>query len=368
VKVTTYHARSLENQFGNVPAVELRRTESSASGSAYVESAIVLPGRGMNIFQLTAHLPGRGEVAILASPSIEEAQAILRDDYVGSKSYSLGGAILFPYANRVRGTAVSPKEIENEIEIDINGKNYRLPANHQGKLAEAEAHAMHGLILDQVFAAALSESSTKSGISGKADFKTSRWPSEGKLQITAEIKEDGFLLRVLVQNTGAEKMPVGLGWHPYFKILSGLREQAILRIPSAGRLVVDNYDNVFPTGRVQSNHGSDYGFSGKGKTLGNHYLDDCFIDFKRELHGELMVELIDPAFNYGVRVTSSSPAVQALQIYSPVDRAFVGIEPQTNRADPFNPMWKGKSGMLFLNRGESTEYSVHVQVFDFHRN
>ncbi len=362
--MSTYHARSLENHFGGEPAIELKRTESSPLKEAYIQSAIILPGRGMNIFQLTANIPGRGEVEMFASPSLEEAQTILRDDYVGSKSYSLGGAILFPYANRVRGnpTPDGPNGAR-EIEVEIAGKNYRLPANHQGKEPGAEAHAMHGLILDQKFVSTVNESSTKSGVSGKLDFKTPHWPSEGKLQITGEIKEDGFLLRVLAQNTGTEKMPVGFGWHPYFKILSGLREQAILKMPSSNRLLVDNYDNVFPTGRVQSNHGSEYGFSGKGKALGQTYLDDSFIDFKRELHGELIVEMIDPASDYGVRITSSSPAVQAVQIYSPVDRAFVGIEPQTNRADPFNPMWKGKGGMLFLNRGESTEYSVHVQVF-----
>jgi hypothetical protein len=36
-------------------------------------SVTLLPGRGMNVLQITAYIPGKGEVNLLASPSIEGA-------------------------------------------------------------------------------------------------------------------------------------------------------------------------------------------------------------------------------------------------------------------------------------------------------
>ena len=36
-------------------------------------SATLLPGRGMNVLQITAYLPHKGEVSLLASPTLGDA-------------------------------------------------------------------------------------------------------------------------------------------------------------------------------------------------------------------------------------------------------------------------------------------------------
>lgn len=46
------------------------------------------------------------------------------------------------------------------------------------------------------------------------------------------------------------RMPAAIAWHPHFRIPSGDRRQARLRIPACGRVVVDNYDNLFPAGEI----------------------------------------------------------------------------------------------------------------------
>ena len=43
---------------------------------------------------------------------------------------------------------------------------------------------------------------------------------------------------------------MGIGSHPYFSIPSGVRAQARLRIPASKLAVVNNYDDVFPTGQL----------------------------------------------------------------------------------------------------------------------
>jgi len=38
-------------------------------------SVTMLPGRGMNVLQIKAYIPGKGEVNLLASPSVEGRRA-----------------------------------------------------------------------------------------------------------------------------------------------------------------------------------------------------------------------------------------------------------------------------------------------------
>ena len=51
----------------------------------------------MNVFQITAMIPGHGEVPLLVSPPLADANNILsgtHDDINGSASTTLGGALL----------------------------------------------------------------------------------------------------------------------------------------------------------------------------------------------------------------------------------------------------------------------------------
>ena len=53
---------------------------------------------------------------------------------------------------------------------------------------------------------------------------------------------------------------MGIGWHPYFAFPSGDRQQVRLHVPAKGRTLVDNYDNVFPTGKTVRLSGTPYDF------------------------------------------------------------------------------------------------------------
>ena len=59
----------------------------------------------MNLLQIKAFIPGKGEINLLDSPPLPEAKKILDegDDEFGNKAFQLGAAILFPYMNRIRG-------------------------------------------------------------------------------------------------------------------------------------------------------------------------------------------------------------------------------------------------------------------------
>jgi galactose mutarotase-like enzyme len=97
--------------------------------------------------------------------------------------------------------------------------------------------------------------------------------------------------------------------------------------------------------------------------LGDLYLDDCFVDLVID-DARATATLADPAAGLGVRVSASAPPVTAFQVFAPPDKPFVCIEPQSNLADPFGEVWDGwDTGMVVLQSGEQTTYSVRVELF-----
>ena len=159
---------------------------------------------------------------------------------------------------------------------------------------------------------------------------------------------------------------MGIGWHPYFVLPSGNRRQAKLAIPAKERALVDNYDNVFPTGKLVPLTGTPYDFSVPGGApLGELFLDDCFVNLQKNAQGQSTAEIIDPAAKYGIRIRSLSPEISAVQVYAPIDKSFVALEPQFNWADPFSPVWgaKANTGMVTLQPGQTVTYSVQLELF-----
>ncbi|MDB5448454.1 MAG: putative galactose mutarotase [Phenylobacterium sp.] len=350
-------------QIGGAPVVALRADDLPAEGAAFV-SAQVLPGRGLMLLQARLRLPSGEEVDGLVAPPAREAARELDggpDDFAGNKAFSFGGALLAPYANRITGRPVAGAR---EIEATVDGRTLRLPRNWGGKAAGAREYAMHGLILD---AQVPFEQPSPDRVTGRleaGDFG-GRWPSRTQMAFDWRLAAGGLELTVTVRNSGAEPLPFGLGWHPYFALPSGDRRQARLRLPAAARTEVDNYDEVLPTGRVLPVAGGAYDFNaGEGRPLGELYLDDCFTDLVREA-GRAVVEILDPAAAVGLRISSPTPQVKAVQVYAPPDKPFVVVEPQFNLADPYSDVWPGgrDTGMARLEPGESLTYAVRVEPF-----
>lgn len=349
-------------EIGGSPVVRLQA--NPPDGAPGFVSADIAPGRGFLLLRAAVRLPSGQIVAGIQGPAPEDAAQVLDggpDDAFGNKSFSLGGALLAPYANRIRGRELAGSR---EIETQIDGRTWRLPRNWGGKAAGAAQYAMHGLILDAPVAVERLGPDHVEGRLDAGDFG-GRWPSGAEFAFAWRLADGALHLRVEVRNTGAAPLPVGLGWHPYFAIPSGRREQARLRLPAALRAEVDDYDQVLPTGRLLPVAGTDYDFSGQGGgALGDLYLDDCFTALARE-DGHCVVELIDPAAGLGLRIASASPGVKAVQVYAPPEKAFVAIEPQFNLADPFSDIWPADvdTGMVRLAPGERTTYEVSVAAF-----
>ncbi|HUJ32461.1 MAG TPA: aldose 1-epimerase [Candidatus Acidoferrum sp.] len=347
----------------------LVRSRSADKSKPQFLEAVVLPGEGMNLLQLKAFLPGKGDVQVLTTMPLPEAKKYLEtdNDAFGNNSFKLGAAFLLPYPNRIRGT-LSPDG--KTIETTIAGKDWKLPANWAGKNPGAERHAMHGLILTSKFEDVKhhdgAEESSVSAILHGGNFG-GFWMSDTDVTIRIVLKNDSADLYVTTKNVGKEDDPMAIGYHPYFDFPSGDRKQARLHLPAAMRAIVNNYDDVFPTGKVEPVKGTPYDFTAPdGAALRDLFMDDCFLDLKRASSGDaLPIEVTDPAAKYGVRITPLSPRIEAIQVYAPPDKNFVAVEPQYNLADPYNTKIWGKrnTGMVLLKPGESTTWHVKLELF-----
>ena len=91
-------------EIGGEKIVTLTRTPTSTTRPEFT-SITLAPGRGMEVLQITANFPGKGNVDVLASPDMAEIKKMLDVDDTenGDLGYRLGSAFLVPYPNRIRG-------------------------------------------------------------------------------------------------------------------------------------------------------------------------------------------------------------------------------------------------------------------------
>ena len=252
----------------------------------------------------------------------------------------IGGAILLPFANRIRGE-VSPDG--RTLRTRIGGRPVRLPANTGGRMPGAERVAMHGLILasrvDEMHRETTDERDSLRASLQAGDFGGC-WVSATEVDFETVLTSDPFTVVVKARNVGDEPLPMGIGWHPYFALPSGRRDAGASPPPGSWTRTCEQLRRGAAHGQVVPVAGTPYDFSMPGgRALGDLYLDDCFVDLDRSAAGEVAAEIIDPAGSYGLRVVAASPPVSAIQVYAPPGKSFIVLEPQLNRADPFGPQW-----------------------------
>ncbi|HZP05402.1 MAG TPA: aldose 1-epimerase [Terracidiphilus sp.] len=352
-------------EIGGQKIVILHRAAVSTTRPEFT-GVTVMPGRGMEILYITANFPGRGEVNVLASPDLSTAENMLdkQDTANGDLGYRLGAAFLFPYPNRIRGK-LSPDG--KTLTTSWQGHLLTLPANNIGKLPGAERHAMHGLILkakaDGVRVSQMPGGEQVTGVIHGGDFG-GHWLSKTDLVVTITLTAQAVDASIVAHNVGSEAEPVALAWHPYFNLPSGNRSQVRVHIPASTVAQVDNYDNVFPTGKLLPVAGTRFDLRAPGGVaLGDNFFDDNWNHLEWK-NGGVSVQVIDPAAHYGVDIEGMSPEISSLQMYAPPDKNFVAIEHQYNLADPFGKEWGStNTGMVTLQPGQSTHWHVRLHLF-----
>jgi len=362
--VLTSHAQDAP-EIGGQKVVTLSRTVGSTTKPEFT-SVTFAPGRGMEVLQITANFPVKGNVDVLASPDLSGIKKMLDtdDDAHGNLGYRLGAAFLVPYPNRIRGKLSADGAT---LTTEWQGHSITLPANNIGTLPGAERHAMHGLILkaktENIGVRKIPGGEQVTGAIHGGDFG-GHWPSKTDLIVTITLTADAVDASIVAKNVGGEPEPMAIAWHPYFNLPSGDRTQARVEIPASTMAEVDGYDNVFPTGKVLPVEGTKFDLRAAGGTaLAANFYDDNWNHLTWK-DGAATVRVIDPAAHYGIAIEGLSPQIKAIQMYAPPAKQFVAIEHQYNFGDPFGKEWgKTDTGMVTLKPGESTKWHVRLKLF-----
>lgn len=359
---------------GGAPAATLTRPRSLDARKPQFLQAVVLPGAGMNLFQLKAYIPGKGDVDLISTADLATAATLLgandQPENAGNAALAMGAPFLVPFAGVIRGR---PSADGKTLSTIVDTHRLSLPVNWHG----TEAASVNGLILASKFQVVnQSNAPNQSTIFAKlhAGSFNGQWPSETDVTVGATLKDASLDLYVIAKNVGGQEDPVGIGMLPYFTIPSGDRKQVRLTIPADMRTVVNSHEDDFPTGRIVSVNGTAYDFtSPAGTSLGNFSIDDYFTDLQHaddqnKIGGSNnmneIVQLIDPAAKYGLRMRILSQHIKAIQVYAPADKDFVAIGPQFNLPDPYSRIWRGQdTGMVALQPGKSVVWYVRLELF-----
>jgi aldose 1-epimerase len=354
-------------QIGGEDVITLSRKAGTGGSKPEFLSVTLLPGRGMNMLQVTAAIPGKGEIPLLHSPSIQEAAKQLTGtgkDQLGNGSFGFGGAFLIPYPNRIIGERSSDGK---SVITEWRGHTLTLPANFPSKNPGGPVVAIHGLItqakVEGLQTQTTADGQTVTGVIHAGNFG-GHWLSDTDLTLNIALTGDAVDATITAKNVGKEAEPMSIGWHPYFEIPSGHRAQTRLHIPASMMAPVNNYGDAFPTGQLKAVKGTDYDYNAPdGVALDDHFLDDNFSHLQRT-NGAADVKLIDPDAHYGLTVSALSPEIRTIQVYSPKPASFVAIEDQFNYVDPFGKQWKGMdTGMVTLRPGQSVTWKVRLALF-----
>lgn len=243
-------------------------------------------------------------------------------------------SILFPFPNRLK-----------DGKYRWRGNEYQFPINNA-----ATGNAIHGFVRDEAFEVSfVFLAKNSANIRCYYDYlgERSYYPFPFSLEIEFYIHDNGkFEVLVEVENLHNGPMPLGFGWHPYFR-LTEAAERHSLQLPPCEKVAIDK--RMIPTGgRTQFNEFQTLTF------VEDTVLDNCFHNTKTSGNYQLLLE------GDGHYLSMKAPVAQFpfFQVFTPPHRESIALEPMSCNVDAFNNQqglvslpqnkkWKGKMSMEY---------------------
>ncbi len=330
---------------GRDPIVLTRTVTAGAEGPEFA-SATLLPGLGMGVLQITAYLPGRGEVALLSAPTLQQMADTTFQP--GGGINDVHGALEMPWSGGLEGL---PSPIGMSLTEMWRGRQVTVPEDLGGKAGIAEG----GMLKTRDADTASGRGGVATATYSATDFDE-HWFGKTEATVDVAMEATSLVVTVRAKNVGEQAEPMGIGWHPRFAIVGGRRGEVTVKLPAAERLEYADKIKHAPTGKMG---GGEAGFTGKGGELGEMGLDEGLVRMK----GEAAAEMRDPVARFGVRVTGLSASIREMRVCAPVDQGYVSFGPQTNYDSPLSRVWAGEDGIGTLLPGQTMEWKVRVEVF-----
>ena len=306
--------------FGKFTKLKLLNTKTG-------EFVAIVPAFGANINELVLNKNGKSFSVIEGDENYEK---LIKDRW-------FKGAKLIPFPNRI-----------NDGVYLFQRRKYHLPINFP-----SQNHAIHGLIYNKVFdIERVSERKKSVNVVLKYvyDKEITGYPFCFEVKIYYTLTPKGFECRTVLRNISKEKIPVGDGWHPYFRTGNKI-DDLCLKLPSKRRIKVNK--RMIPTGeKVLFDR-----FSVLRK-IKNYKFDTGFALPKKE--GIASTKLYDEKKNITIIVWQQTGKMKYnyLQVFISPLRNSIAIEPMTCYANAFN----NKEGLIILAPNQQFKASYGVSI------
>lgn len=346
---------------GGADVMKLERSHLVGDDVPEFLSATLLPGRGMNMLQIRAYLPQKGEINLLASPSLEEANRSMTGtdvDANGEASLTMGSAIEIPWAGKLWGSPAN----DGIMAASWQGMHVTVPT--------AQRTSADGGLLLNTAVSTISSNVMPDGGEAEATFRAGdfagHWPSNTVVTTSVELSGRAIEMKIIARNTGQTPEPMGIGWAPRFAIPEGHRGQMTLRLPQGVRAEIRDRATGQPSGKLVPIE-APYDFTRPGGVpLGTLDLNESFTDLRQGLlDSGVVVELRDPMDGFGLRITALTPEMKVMKVVAPAGESYISIQPRFNFDDPFGRQWAAGegSGMVVLQPGQSAQWRVRLEIF-----
>ncbi len=243
-------------------------------------------------------------------------------------------SLLFPFPNRLC-----------DGEYDHNSKEYKFPINDVGT-----NNALHGFGRDvemDVLKKETTESQASITLSYFDEGSIKSYPFPFLFDVIYSISdEEGFKVNMRFSNEANESVPIGIGWHPYFKIGETVNN-ASLQLPDCKMIEID--DRMIPTGSMV-----DYNYFKNSRPIKKAVLDNGFLLNGEPGKAEVLFSNQKIKLKYWQE--TGDRKFNFLQVYTPPHRQSIAIEPMSCNIDAFN----NGDGLVVLKPEESLEANCGI--------
>lgn len=223
----------------------------------------------------------------------------------------------------------------------FNGKSYEVRRKH------TDGTALHGLLFDQTFKISrqfADDTSASVMLTHAYPGYDEGYPFPYNCEVKYTLHPRAVLeVETTITNPGSADIPIGDGWHPYFR-LGGKVDNWELYFDAAAMLEFD--ERLIPTGKLLP-----YDRFNRPASIGATVMDNCFLLNLKE--GQMACSLRNPAARLAVSFFPDA-AYPYLQIFIPDHRESIAIENLSSAPDCFN----NQMGLIVLPPGGSRTFKV----------
>lgn len=225
--------------------------------------------------------------------------------YPGTSTTVLDGGMftLVPFSNRISGSS-----------FDFEGRKVRLSANHPSNSAEPVIHGYGWILPWHVI------SSSACAIEMRLEPFRCEWPWKFRANLRIELRRGSAIFELTVTNFDQKRMPVGLGFHPYFP------RNKLTRYCGLHQGEWQVSQDRLPTSLTLRSQAIDWW---DGEPVWTREVDTVYTNRQ----GELRIDWPDRGFGVAVQPSADLPFTT---VYTPKDQDFFCVEPVSHPTDAVN--------------------------------